>query len=431
LLQRLAEYLDSFAACFKRPAQRDAARRYVKGLLSDAKRKNMEQIWGRITDPGEYQAIQHFITHSTWSADRLWTALRTKPPDRKGVLIVDDTGIPKAGRHSVGVARQYSGTLGKVGNCQVIVSTVMRSGRSTWPIAMDLYLPEEWAVNAERRAGVGVPKSIRFRKKWEIALEQIDVALAADLECEAVVADAGYGDSGDFRKGLAQRHLAFVVAIQSSVQAFGKPPRFVVPPQAGKGRPRTRAVLAKNSPKPQTVKAIAKSLPNSSWKKVSWRKGSRGWLRAEFAALRVTPSEGWKEGKRHEECWLLCEREIGSKEPAKFYLSNLPKTTARKRLVSLAHTRWAVEQNYEQLKDEVALDHFEGRSWSGLNHHLVLTALTFTFLELERRRSRSQQLPTLNEMRRVVTEIVTIQLFASRERLSRMIVDFIHDPPDF
>ncbi len=432
LLERLAAFLDGFASYFGRHGRTDSARRYVKGLFSDAKRKNMECMWGRITDRGDYQALQHFITHSTWSSERVWDGVREEILDREGVLIVDDTGIPKQGRHSVGVARQYSGTLGKIGNCQVVVSCVLRSKLSTWPLAMELYLPEGWADDEERRESTAVPDDVLFRKKWEIALEQIDQTLASGIGIQCVLADAGYGDCTEFREGLAARDLLYNVAIKSTIHAFDKAPRFVVPKrQSHKGRPPMSLVLAKSSPKPKTVVQIAKKIPNAKWEKVTWRKGPKGSLQAEFVALRVTPSKKWYRGEQHDECWLICERPIGETEPAKFYFANLPKKTPLKRLVELAHTRWAVEQNYEQLKDELSLDHFEGRSYPGFHHHLVLTALAFTFLAIEKRRSRAKDLPTLNRMRMLVTEIVTAQLFASDERLSRMITDFMRDPPEF
>lgn len=431
LLQRLASFVDGFAGCFGRRGREDAARRYVKGLLSDAKRKNMQCMWGRITDRGDYQALQHFITHSTWQSHKVWKALRHKLPVSEGVLIVDDTGIPKRGDHSVGVQRQYSGTLGKVGNCQVVVSTVLKSRRSTWLIAMELYLPEQWVSDESNRDSARIPEHIRFRTKWEIALEQIDQALESDIEVRCVTADAGYGDTVEFRNGLAERGLHYVVAIKTSNKVFDKPPRFIAPKQIDRGRPPSRAKLAKNSPKPKTVQQIADALPTAKWQELTWRKGSKGDMRGEFAAVRVTPSHQWHKGKMHDECWLLCERSVGEKKAAKFYLSNLPRRTALKRLVDLARSRWAIEQSYEHLKDELALDHFEGRSYPGFHHHLVLTALAFTFLQLERRRSRAQELPTLNKLRWILTEIVTAQLFASEERLSRMITDFMHDPPEF
>lgn len=431
LIERLAEFLDGFACCFGRRGRTDAARRYVKGLFSDAKRKNMQCMWGRITDAGDYQALQNFITHSTWSSAKVWDGLREKIPDRAGILIVDDTGIPKRGGDSVGVARQYSGTLGKIGNCQVIVSSVLRTERSTWPLAMELYLPNEWANDERRRKKTDVPDDLKFRKKWEIALEQIDQAGTSGIVIRCVVADSGYGDCSDFRNGLATRGLNYHVAIKSGTSAFDKPPKFVVPGKRGHtGPPRTKMILAKDSPKPKTVAQIARGA-SARWRKVTWRKGSKSHLRAEFIALRVTPSMKWYRGQQQDECWLLCERPIGESEPTKFYFSNLPKSAAIKELVEVAHSRWAVEQSYEQSKDELALDQFEGRSYPGLHHHLVLIALAFTFLQLERRRSCAQDLPTLNRLRMLVTEIVTAQLFATNERLSRMIVDFMRDPPDF
>jgi len=430
-LQRLAKFVDSFAGCFGRRGREDGARRYVKGLLSDAKRKNMQCMWGRITERGDYQALQHFITHSTWQSHKVWEGLRHKVPVRGGVLIVDDTGIPKRGDHSVGVHRQYSGTLGKVGNCQVVVSTVLRSRRSTWPIAMELYLPEKWANDEWRRDSAAIPDHVRFRPKWGMALEQIDAALESDLEVRCVVADAGYDECGDFQDGLVNRKLHHVVAVQTRIKAFEKPPRFIVPKQGDMGRRPSRARLAKNSPRPKTVQQIVDALSAGKWQELTWRKGSKGDMRGEFAAVRVTPSHRWQKGLRHDECWLLCERPVGEKKAIKFYLSNLPRRTALKRLVDLARSRWAIEQNYEQLKDELALDHFEGWSYPGFRHHLVLTAMAFVFLQLERRRSKAQELPTLGRLRWLVTEIVTAQLFASEERLSRMVIDFMLDPPDF
>ena len=429
----MAKFVDSFASCFGRKGRADAARRYLKGLLSDAKRKNIQRMWTRITDRGDYQALQHFITHSTWSSQAVWESLRRRFPAEGGVLIVDDTGIPKRGKQSVGVARQYSGTLGKIGMCQVVVSTVLRTKCCTWPLAMELYLPEEWAEDERRREASSIPGDIRFRKKWEIALEQIDEALASGVQVRCVTADAAYGNTAEFRDGLEQRGLKYAVAIKVSDKAFDKPPKFVVPKQDRRrgGRPRSRGFVAKGAPEPKTVRQIAKSVPDDQWTKIAWRTGSKGKLEGEFVALRVTPSKLWHKGEQREECWLLCERSIGAKQAAKFYFSNLGESTSLKQLVGLARTRWPIEQSYEQLKDELALDHFEGRSYPGFHHHLVLTAMAFTFLQLERQRSRAQQLPTLNALRQSVTELVTAQLFASEESFSRLIAEFVRDPPDF
>ena len=364
----------------------------------------------------------------------MWSALRRKIPNESGVLIVDDTGVAKRGTQSVGVARQYSGTLGKVGVCQVVVSTVLRTKRCTWPLGMDLYMPQEWIDDDHRREIASVPSDLRFRKKWEIALDQIDESLASGIQVCCVTADSAYGNTAAFREGLDDRGLQYVVAIKVTDKAFAKPPNFVVPKQKNRhlgGRPRTKGFVASRDPKPETVRQIAKRIPEEQWQTVAWRKGSKGVLQGEFVAVRVTPSQQWHNGKQSKACWLLCGRAIGGKQATQFHFSNLPEDTSLKKLVQLARTRWPIEQSYEQLKDELSLDHFEGRSYPGFHHHLVLTAMAFTFLQLERQRSRAEQPPTLNALRLSVTELVTAQLFASGERFSKLVTEFARDPPDF
>ena len=294
MMIRLGEFLDSFAGCFGRSAQRLAASRYVEGLLSEAPRKNMEGIWGRVSDPGDYQNLQHFITHSRWEANGLWERLRERCPDRQGFLLIDDTGFPKQGEHSVGVQRQYSGTLGKIGNCQVAVSTVLRSQKSTWPLGMDLYLPRQWIEDPERRDRAGIPRQARFREKGKIALEQIDQALASGIAIECVLADAGYGDSSEFREEIDARGLFYAVGVAGTAGAFASEPHLLPPPQGARmGRPRTKWRRKKGSPKPRSLQKIARGLPEKAWKEIAWRKGSKGKLRGRFARLRVWPSHGW------------------------------------------------------------------------------------------------------------------------------------------
>jgi len=434
LMKRLTEYVDGFSSSFGRKGREDAARRYLKGLLSDAKRKNIQRMWTRITDRGDYQSLQHFITHSTWRSSTVWDSLRQKIPDEAGVLIVDDTGIAKRGTQSVGVMRQYSGTLGKVGMCQVVVSTVLRTKHCTWPLGMDLYMPQEWIDDDRRRKVASVPEDLRFRKKWEIALDQIDESLTSGVQVCCVTADSAYGNSAAFRGGLETRGLRYVVAIKVTDKAFAEPPNFVVPKQKNQhlgGRPRTKGFVAGRDPKPETVRVISNRIPDEQWETVAWRKGSKGTLKGEFLAIRVTPSQEWHKGKQHESCWLLCGRAIGAKKATQFHFSNLPADTSLKRLVQLARTRWPIEQSYEQLKDELALDHFEGRSHPGFHHHLVLTAMAYTFLQLERQRSRAKKPPTLNALRMSLTELVTAQLFASDEKFSRLVTEFVRNPPDF
>ena len=371
------------------------------------------------------------MTHSTWEWQKVWARVRSECPDQEGVLAIDDTGVPKQGKHSVGVHRQYSGTLGKIGNCQIIVSSVLRAPRAIWPLAMDLYLPEVWTGDQERRDGAGIPKAVSFQTKWQIAIAQIDQVLAGGIRPSCVTADAGYGDCYEFRQAIANRGLPFSVGVSSNFKAFATQPSFSGPSKNTAGRPATRKKLTAASPLPVTAAEIADAASASKWRAVTWRNGTKGKLSAQFLILRVTPSKGWTKGRQHEECWLLCERPSKNDPIRKFYLSSLPADTTRRELVRITHERWAVEHNYRQLKDELGLDHFEGRSFSGFHRHLALTALAYSFLERERRRSRAKDQPTLNSIRRSTTEILTMLLFAVGERTSKMVLQFIRDPPKF
>lgn len=429
LLPRLAEFVDGFAGCFSRKKHAGHAQSYVRGLLSDARRKNMGCLLGQLTGDVDYQRLQHFITHSTWDWQRVWDRLLATCTDREGILAIDDTGIPKQGCHSVGVHRQYCGALGKVGNCQVVVSTVLRAPRAIWPLAMDLYLPEAWTSDEGRRDGAGVPTSHQFRTKWEIALEQVDRVLTAGIRPSCVTADAAYGECYEFRKGLAKRGLDLAVGVSGDFKVFAEPPIFVQRTGGGKGRRPSRMQLSDESQKPITVSELASRSLASEWRKVTWRTGTKGPLAAKFLITRVTPSRRWSKGEMHEECWLICERPIGTDAVRKFHISTLPADTTRKELIRITHERWAIEHNYRQLKDELGLDHFEGRSFPGFHRHLALTAVAYAFLETERRRSRAKEKPTLNAIRRSTTEMLTMLLFASGERSSQLILQFIRDPP--
>ena len=379
----------------------------------------MQGIWGAVRDPGSYQALHHFIAISQWDSNDVWRIIRSQIPEKRGVLIVDDTGFPKQGKHSVGVQRQYSGTLGRVGNCQVAVSTVLRSAHTTWPIDIELYLPEVWTEDADRRESAAIPVALAFRPKWEIALGQIAKARHAKVQIECVAADSGYGECTEFRDRLDRMHLRYIVGITSQTTVFAGEPRYQPrKPKGGRGRPRKYDPLSRSSPRPQTVKELGESLPRSAWKKVTWRRGTKGPLYADFAAIRIVPAHRWQQRSPRKSEWLLCERlRDGSR---KYYLSNLPDDTSLKRMVDLAHTRWAVEQNYQQLKEELGLDHFEGRSWPGWHHHVVLTALTFAFLELERWNSKSKPLPTLPAMRRLVAELLFFHIVEERPDLQEI-----------
>ena len=423
LLQRLARFLDGYAPCFVRRARVGHARRYVKGLLSDAKHKNMQGMVSRLVEPGDYQALQNFITHSTWQADMVWSRLRAILPDRRGVFIIDDTGILKQGSHSVGVASQYCGAVGKIANSQNIVTCTLHTGKYTWPLSMALYLPERWCSDPARRKGADVPDAIQHRTKHVMAIEQLDIAIAAGFAIDAVLADAAYGDSTDLRDAIAARGLRYSVGIGKNTTVFASAPRFKLTK-----RP-SRPVLAEGSAVPQTVASIADSAMPKDWARISWRHGVKGKLEAEFLIRRVIPAHRWHLGQSHDEVWLICERTLGADSVRKYYLSNLPAETKPRELVRITHERWAIEMHYRDLKQELGLDHFEGRSYPGFARHLVLTALAYVFLQSERRRKRSDVVASLNAIRRSVTEILTAMLFASGERFASLVADFARDPP--
>jgi SRSO17 transposase len=428
-LKRLAKFVDGFARAFVRGGQSGNAHRYVRGLLSDAKRKNMEGMLQRLSDPGQYQTLQHFITHSTWRAEAIWEQLRAQAPDRRGLLLVDDTSIPKQGRDSAGVAHQYCGALGKVANCQVVVTTALRAKRAVWPLTMELFLSKDWCDDEDRRERSRVPAELQHRTKIEMAVEHIDAARRSDIEITCVLADSGYGDAVEFREAIASRGLAYSVGVSKTMKVFVGAPRLELPETGPMGRPRTRPQLTAKSAQAVSLDAIAKKTSASAWRRIAWRKGTKGPLEAEFLLLRVTPAHRWRTGKTFDQVWLICERTIGKDSVRKFYLSNLPATIGAKQLVAITHERWAIEQHYRDLKQETALDHFEGRSHPGLHRHMALTALAYTFLETERQRAKADLMLSIGAVREAVTEVVVFMLFALGEQFATRAAAFIRDPP--
>jgi SRSO17 transposase len=397
-MDRLARWLEPFEACFGHVAQRGAFRRYLHGLLSDSPRKSMGAMLTRIHAPGSYQAFQHFITHAPWEVAPVWRRLLSRIPDRRGVLILDDTGFPKQGTHSVGVQRQYSGTLGKIGNCQIAVTAALWTGVRAWWLGAELYLPQTW-LTRERRQQARIPRRVAFQEKWRLALTLVDRARRAGLDIDLVAGDAGYGDILEFRTGLAQRQLRYLLGISGQFAVWiGRPPAAL--------RPSTRAVTAASVGAIQ-VATWAAQQPARAWRRVTWRNGPRRAWHARFLAVRVTPVVLWRQHRDLHTQWLLCERPRGrSAAPLKWYISNLPPTTPLRTLVRAAHQRWAIEQQYQQLKEELGLDHFEGRSYPGWHRHVVLTALAYTWLQQERRRGLPRA-PTLPVVRAVIQEILT------------------------
>jgi SRSO17 transposase len=411
-LERLSRWLEPFEREFGHVAQRGAFRRYLLGLLSDSRRKSMSAMLERVHDPGTYQAFQHFITHAPWTTARVWHRVRTVIPERTGMLILDGTSFPKQGTHSVGVARQYCGTLGKVANCQVAVTAALWTGVRAWMLGAALYLPEAW-LTPEARQRAKIPSTIQFQEKWRLALTLLRQARAAGFHLTAVLGDAEFGDNATLRRTLHRLKLPYALGISSNVTVFrGTPPVAVPRRRPGRAGTPTRLQLTDAATRPEAVGRIATQLPARAWRRVQWRNGTnRSWA-AHFAALRATPAHDWRQRRLAPEVWLLFERDLGATPRTKAYLVALPATASLRALVRLAHHRWAIEQQYEELKDELGLDHFEGRSFVGWHRHVVLTALAYTWLQHERRRAGAR-LPTLPVARATITEILTAHFFVT------------------
>jgi SRSO17 transposase len=388
----LGGFIDSMTDGMGRPERRRAMGSYITGLLLDGERKSVLPMAARLVDreseiEAMRQRLQQAVCVSPWSDSELLSRL-AKKVDRElpglEALVVDDTGFPKKGRFSVGVARQYSGTLGRVDNCQVAVSLHLAGELGSACIGMRLFLPEAWAEDAARRRSVGVPSESEFERKWQIALALIDDALASGVRKHVVLADAGYGDAAEFRDGLTERQLPYVVGVMGShgIWQPGVEPTVPAREQGKSGRPRTRAVA---SVEPIAIARYATELGEGNYRRVTWREGSRGKQSSRFAAVRIRSAERRTKGRPpgHQE-WLLCEWPEGESTPTKFYFSSLPATTSLKALVRAARLRWRVERDYQELKQEIGLDHFEGRTWRGFHHHVTLCAVAHAFLALQR-----------------------------------------------
>ncbi len=393
--RELREYTESLIEGMGRPERRQAMADYVTGLLLDGDRKSIEPMAGRLVDDAaEIQAmrqrLQQCVTVSPWSDEEMRCRLARKIDAELPALeamVVDDTGFPKKGSHSVGVQRQYSGTMGRKDNCQVAVSLHLAGERGSACIAMRLYLPESWTTDRERCRKAGVPDDTPFQKKWEISLAQIDAALAWGLPRRVVLADAGYGDVTEYREGLVARELEYVVGI-NGVQVLWPPGAAPIPPPltrpAGQGG-KTPSRWKTGEQKPMTALALALSRGRAGCRPVSWRDGSRGRQKSYFGAVRVRCAHHHLQGEPPgDEQWLLYEWPSDEKEPTKFWLATQPARTPVKELVHLAKLRWRVERDYQELKQEIGLDHFEGRGWRGFHHHATLCAVAHGFLALRR-----------------------------------------------
>jgi SRSO17 transposase len=397
ILERLQTYAGRFRRLFPRSDQFRQGGIYLHGLLLDGERKSIQPLSQRVPG-GDEQRLQQFVNQSPWDPAPVLREYRACMAEalagEGGLIVIDDTGFAKQGKHSVGVKRQYSGTLGKVGNCQVAVSLHYANGLADYPLALRLYLPADWTNDEERVAKAGVPEAERaFKPKWQIALDLLDTVRAEGVPHAAVVADAGYGTT-EFRAGLEARGERYLVGLSGEEVVFSDPPSWVpAKPTGSRGRPPSRAYLAEEAPAPMSVQQVATTLPRTRF---SWRTGTKGTpLVADFAWVRVWPAHDWQRGVPVTELvpptesarWLLVEwRPDGT---IKYALSNLPAETPLDQAVAWWKERWQVEQGYRQLKRELGLDHFEGRSWNGFHHHATMTFLAYGFLALERLRART------------------------------------------
>jgi SRSO17 transposase len=392
--ERFTAYLGATVAVLGHVSRAAAAQAYCTGLLLPGERKSIEPMAARIAPDrvqAAHQSLHHVVAKAEWDDAVLLRAVRERvlpAVERHGPVrywIVDDTGFPKKGRHSVGVARQYCGELGKQENCQAAVSLSVANDHASLPIAWRLYLPDGWAADPKRRAKAGVPEAIGFETKTMIALGQIQQALDEGVPVGIVLGDAGYGDETDFRVGVSGLGLSYVLGIRPGTSVW-PPGQAPLPPRpwSGRGRPPTRL---RRSPEhqPPSVKDLALSLPRRAWRSVTWREGSRAALNSRFAAVRVRPAhrDTLRSEPRPEE-WLLVEWPEGMEEPGKYWLSNLPPRTALKDLVRTAKARWLIERDYQELKQEIGLGHYEGRGWRGFHHHASLCVAAYGFLVAER-----------------------------------------------
>jgi SRSO17 transposase len=392
---RFAAFVEAITSALGHADRAAPFQSYCAGLLLPGDRKSVEPMAARV-QPGRVQAahqsLHHFVAKSNWSDDAVLAAVRARVLpiiERCGpirALVVDDTGIPKQGKHSVGVARQYCGQLGKRDNCQVAVSLSAANDHASLPIAYRLYLPHEWADHPDRRAAAGIPGDVVFQSKPQIALDQLRAAVAAGINAEVALADAGYGNDTDFRDGITEIGLAYAVGIQSSTSLW-PPDMEPLPPKpwSGRGR-RTSAIRRDTEHQPISAQQLALGLPKKAWRRVTWREGTNIDLASRFAAVRVRPAHrDYHRSTPRPEEWCLIEWPADEPEPTKYFLSTLPAAISRRALVDITKLRWRIERDYQDLKQELGLGHYEGRGWRGFHHHATLCIAAYGFLLSERK----------------------------------------------
>ncbi len=391
---RFTAYVEGLVSVIGHADRERPLRDYCMGLLLPCERKSVEPM-AAVTAPArvaaQHQSLLHFIGEGGWSDEAVLAQVRemvVPELERHGPVeawIIDDTSFPKKGRHSVGVARQYCGQLGKEANCQVAVSLSLANGHASLPVAYRLYLPQEWTNDRARLDKAGVPKQVGFKTKHEIALDQLRWACAAGLARGVALMDAAYGNNSHLRAEITGLGVSYVVGILSntSVWAPGTGP-LAAKKWSGRGRP-PKLLRRDAKHKPLSVKELALLLPERAWRSVEWREGTAERLRSRFACVRARVARrDFKRSRPRAEEWLLIEWPKGENEPTKYWLSTLPEDTTVDRLVYFAKLRWRIERDYQDLKQEVGLGHFEGRGWRGFHHHATLCIAAYGFLISER-----------------------------------------------
>jgi len=383
-------YVEALVGVIGHADRAEPLKDYCLGLLMPVERKSVEPLAAVIAPSrvaAKHQSLLHFVGQAPWSDEALmgrvrdWVLPRIEQRGAICAWIIDDTGFPKKGKHSVGVARQYCGQLGKQDNCQVAVSLSVANDAASLPIAWRLYLPQVWADDPERRRKAKIPDDVTFKTKPQIALEQIRAAQAQGVAPGVILADAGYGADGGFRAGLTQLALTYVVGVQPTLSVW-RPGEGPLPPKpwSGKGRPTSR--LRRDADhQPVSAKTLAETLAAEAWHNVAWREGTNAELSSRFAAVRLRPaSRDFNLSEAHEQEWLLIEWPEDESAPTKYWLSTLPPDTSITQLVDTAKLRWRIERDYQELKQELGLGHYEGRSWRGFHHHASLCIAAYGFL---------------------------------------------------
>jgi SRSO17 transposase len=380
---RFTRYVEGLVGVIGHADRVGPLRDYCTGLIVSDARKSVEPM-AAITAPertaAQHQSLRHFVGQGAWSDERVLAKVRelVLPQIERGgpieAWIIDDTSFPKKGRHSVGVSHQYCGQLGKQANCQVAVSLSIANHDASLPVAYRLYLPKDWAADDRRRRQAGVPEDIEFKTKPEIALEHIRWACEIGLPGDSVLLDAGYGHDSKLRMAITELGKTYAAGIQSQTLVRAR----------GTRRGRASKKARRDAPDATSVKDLAFGLPAKAWRTIKWREGANDWLSSRFTRLRVHVASSHDRPEKLAKEWLLIEWPEGEKEPTKYWLSTLPKNIPFRNLIDAVKLRWRIERDYQELKQEVGLGHFEGRGWRGFHHHATLCIATYGFLISER-----------------------------------------------